>query len=77
MQYSFRIVKIEVVICTIVLFTSLLSGQNAAQQNPIAASQAGASPLNFYPEQLGGRSCSLLVSTILLNVRSGMDCRIF
>ena len=50
MRYSYRILKIGAAFCSILLFTRLSYGQNAAQQYLIAASQAGARPLYFYPE---------------------------
>jgi len=42
--------KIGAAFCSILLFTRLSYGQNTAQQYLIAASQAGARPLYFYPE---------------------------
>ena len=50
MPYFFRMLKMGIILCTIVFFTGLSYGQNVAQQSLIAASQAGASPLYFYPE---------------------------
>ena len=50
MKYLYSILKMGTAICSIVLLIKPTYGQDAAKQNLIAASQAGASPLFFYPD---------------------------
>jgi len=50
MLNTYRLFKIGAAICSIVFFACQSYGQNLGQQSLIAASQAGASPLYFYPE---------------------------